>query len=270
MSTPPDDAPSTPDAQPSAARATSVDTLLDGALQLEQALEGYRFNVDSALLCAFSNTNLGRDILDVGAGVGVIGLGLATLNAEREVTLVERQASLAALARANVLRNDLQARCQVLETDIRELKGRAKHFDGAVMNPPYFQPGAGEESPNNERALGRHQRFGDLHALIAATARHVHSWAPMCVVYPAAGTGAVLDAFVAVGRRATVVQPIAAFEGGITKLVIVAARQSRAFEMELLAPLVLYDAQQQYRPETAEILRTGTWKWDSTLKKRHS
>lgn len=269
MSTPSDNAPHTPDAQVPAARATSVDALLDGALLLEQAVEGYRFNVDSALLCAFSNTNVGRDILDVGAGVGVIGLGLATLDAEREVTLVERQASLAALARANILRNELQHRTRVVEEDIREMKGRTKHFDGAVMNPPYFQPGAGEQSPNSERALGRHQRFGDLHALVAATSRHVHSWAPVCVVYPAAGTGAVLDAFVTVGRRATVVQPIAAFEGGVTKLVIVAARQSRAFEMELLAPLVLYDAQRQYTPETAEILRTGTWKWDSSLKKRH-
>lgn len=247
---------------------TTIDALFEGQLTLEQARKGYRFNVDSVLLSAFAHSVVGDDVLDVGAGVGVVGLALARIHAERRVTLVERQESLVALAQSNRERNGLDARVEIIHADIRELPHRRHHYDGAVMNPPYFRPGAGRESPIHERALARHQAFGDLHELIAATSKRVHAWAPVCVVYPARGLGEVLAAFDACQRRAVVVQAIQPHADAHPNLVLVAARQSRVHELDLLTPLVLYNEARHYTDEATTILRRGHWPWNDGLKNR--
>lgn len=268
MSTPDEPTPSPIEGGVDASPPSSVDALFDGSLYVEQALQGYRYNVDSVLLSAFAHTVVGQRVVDVGAGAGVVGLALAHLAPEREITLVERQDSLAAWCRANVERNGFSARCEVVETDIRAFRGRTQHFDGAVMNPPYFRPGAGKQSPIGERALARHQVHGDLHALIAATARHLYARAPLCVVYPATGSGELLDALFAVGRRDIQLQSVLPYDEAEASLVLVAARQSNVHTLNLLCPLVLHDEDRHYTPRAATILRTGQWTWNTHLKRR--
>src|SRR5690625_3541337 len=180
--------------------STSIDALFGGALLLEQGTVGNRYNVDSVLLCAFAHRVVGDRVLDVGAGVGPVGLGLAHLDSSRHVDLVERQPRLAALARANIERNGLSTRCQVFQEDIRTRKGQKYHYDGAVMNPPYFQCGAGKQSPHSERALARHEVYGTIGDLVSATVRHLYREAPLCIVYPAARAGALFSALDAVER----------------------------------------------------------------------
>lgn len=247
--------------------STSVDALFDGTLDLEQNVRGYRYNVDSVLLCAFAHSVLGQDILDVGAGVGTIGLGLAHLCSTRRVTLVERQPRLAALARANVQRNGLDARCTVIEADIRTLKGRTHHYDGAVMNPPYFRTGSGRLSPENERALARHEVFGTIGELIASTARHVYQNAPLCVVFPADRAGALLAALDASGRRHVVVQTILPYAGAAATVVLVSSRGSSVHTTHILPPLILHQEDRRYTAEAAHILRHGHWPWQELLPK---
>src|SRR5690554_1914172 len=268
MSTPDQPKPSPPEAGVDALPPSSVDALFDGAVQIEQALRGYRYNVDSVLLSAFAHPIVGENILDVGASAGVVGLALAHLAPTRQVLLVERQATLATWCRRNIDRNALNDRCLVEETDIRELRGRAQHFDGAVMNPPYFRPGAGRQSPIGERALARHQVHGALDALVAATARHLYCWAPLCAVYPAEGTGELLDALFQVGRRAIELQPVLPIADHEARLVLIAARQSKSHSLNLLAPLVLHTEARDYTPEAKIILETGHWPWNAELKKR--
>lgn len=268
MSTPDQPNSSSVEAGVDAHLPSSVDALFDGAVEIEQALQGYRYNVDSVLLSAFAHRVVGDDVLDVGAGAGVVGLALAHLAPTRQVLLVERQASLASWCQRNIDRNGLRTRCSVEETDIRELRGRTQHFDGAVMNPPYFRPGAGRQSPIGERALARHQVHGALDALVAATARHLYSWAPLCAVYPAEGTGELMDALFQVGRRSIQLQPILPYPESEARLVLLAARQSKSHSLNLLAPLVLHTEERHYTPEAAVILQTGQWSWDKELKKR--
>lgn len=241
---------------------TNIDALFDGRLLLEQGVRGYRFNVDSVLLCAFAHRVVGDHVLDVGAGVGPIGLGLAQLQSTRHVDLVERQPRLAAFARANIVRNDLGSRCAVLGTDIRTLKGKKHHYDGAVMNPPYFRVGAGKQSPHNERALARHEIHGTLHALIAATARHLYRTAPLCVVYPADRGGALFAALEAVDRRNLRVQMILPYIGASATLILVSARTATTHTTEFLPPLILHTHDRSYTEQAASILRSGQWPWD--------
>lgn len=245
--------------------STSIDTLFDGALQLEQGLRGYRFNVDSVLLCAFAHHVLQGRLLDVGAGVGTIGLGLAYLDDTRRVDLVERQPRLAAFARANIERNALTSRCTVHHSDIQSLKGQKHHYDGAVMNPPYFRAGAGRQSPQTERAQARHEVHGDIQELVASTVRHLYRHAPFCIVYPAERLGALLAALDHAKRRHVHIQSVLPYHGAAATLALVCARASRTHTTRLYPPLILHDNARNYTPDAATILRTGRWAWDEVL-----
>ena len=93
------------------------DAFLGGALRILQPKDGYRAGIDAVLLAGSAPVEAGRRgrVLDVGAGVGVVGLAVARRIADAEVVLVERDARLAALARANIERNGLSERVRLIE-----------------------------------------------------------------------------------------------------------------------------------------------------------
>ncbi len=96
-------------------------------------------------------------IVDVGAGVGAVGLALAQRNPLASVDLVEIDPELAGLAETNAARNGLEARTRVLRLDAlnstaRREAGLAESADCVVTNPPFFDAHAVRVSPDAGRA----------------------------------------------------------------------------------------------------------------------
>ena len=78
---------------------------------------GYRAGLDAVLLAAAAPLRAGRrqQVLDVGAGVGVVGLWpWPSAPRTAHVTLLERDPGQAELCRRNILGNGLTARARVL------------------------------------------------------------------------------------------------------------------------------------------------------------
>jgi tRNA1Val (adenine37-N6)-methyltransferase len=86
----------------------------------------------------------GDRVLELGCGVGVASLCLATRVDAVSVTGIERQADYAALARRNALEASLPVdiveavTSRDLPSDLRRLS-----FDHVIANPPYFRAGEG-------------------------------------------------------------------------------------------------------------------------------
>lgn len=181
---------------------TTLDSLLDGKVMLEQPAPGcgYRFNEDSVLvarLAARDRTSIGH-LLDLGAGVGAIALCAAKLLPVDKLTLVERDPQACALARANLERAGLGGRARVIETDVAAL-GALEPADLVVMNPPYCAPGAGRPSPVLARDRARR---GLLEPFFAAAARSLAADGRLFVSMPAQSTVAVLQAAQGCGLHA--------------------------------------------------------------------
>ncbi len=100
-----------------------------------QPENGYRFNSDSIFLYDFIRSFSPKgDLLDVGCGVGVIGLLLARDFGLRP-TLVEKQPLMAAYARRNAEVNGIEAKVEVCDfLDYRA----GNRFDFVVSNPPFY------------------------------------------------------------------------------------------------------------------------------------
>src|SRR3954464_4113691 len=86
---------------------TTDDAALGGRLRLLQPRRGHRFGHDAILLAAATHPQPGEHAVDLGAGVGAAGLALALRCPGVQVTLLELDTRLTALATENVKRNKL-------------------------------------------------------------------------------------------------------------------------------------------------------------------
>ncbi|HKK50366.1 MAG TPA: methyltransferase [Myxococcota bacterium] len=91
-------------------------------------------------LPGFVGSRAPRSLVDLGCGVGVLGLSAATLWPECEVLLVDADARAVRCAQANVDRLGLGDRCRVAWWDARE-DPLGTRFELALSNPPFHHRG---------------------------------------------------------------------------------------------------------------------------------
>ena len=94
---------------------TTEDAFLGGQLRLRQPRSGHRSGHDAMLLAAAVAARPGDRVVEFGAGVGAAGLALAKRVGRIELTLVEIDPQLAALARDNASANGIAADVAVLD-----------------------------------------------------------------------------------------------------------------------------------------------------------
>jgi tRNA1(Val) A37 N6-methylase TrmN6 len=138
------------------ADGVTEDRWLGGRLTLVQPRRGHRVGTDAALLVAAAGAPQGR-IVDVGAGVGAVGLALTQRSELASADLVEIDPELARLSESNAERNGFRARARVLRLDAlssreRREAGLVEAADCVVTNPPFFEVSAVRVSPDQRKA----------------------------------------------------------------------------------------------------------------------
>jgi tRNA1(Val) A37 N6-methylase TrmN6 len=246
-----------------ASDAESDDAFLDGRLRILQPKAGYRAGIDGVLLAATVEADAGARVLDVGAGVGVVGLCLASRLTGVDVTLVERDAGLAALARRNAVRNGLGGRVRVVEADVLrplgaspDLAGRAESFDHALANPPFHVEGRGTAAGDPVKAGANAMPAGALDRWVRFMAAMARPGGVLTLIHRADALAEVLGALA--GRfGGPVVVPVHPRESEPAIRVLVRVRKGSRGPLELRPGLILHGAGNGFRPRIAAVLRDG-------------
>jgi tRNA1Val (adenine37-N6)-methyltransferase len=177
----------------------TLDTFFHGRIRVIQPKKGYRFSVDAPLLADFIRTRRTDDILEVGTGSGIISLLLGR-RPFRQITAIEIQPGLAALARRNVTLNGLQERIKVVHADFRTYRPGRK-FDLVVSNPPYIPKAGGFLSKSTEKSIARHELRGSIGDLTQRIAGWLKPGGRACFVFPERRRADLLAAAEASGLR---------------------------------------------------------------------
>lgn len=110
------------------------------------------------------------NMLELGCGNGIISIMLGHWFAHWQITAIEVQQHLAALAAANAARAGIPL--HIHHADL--CQWQQKQCDIIVANPPYYPREEGRISPIAERAISRHEVLCTLPDVLQAVARNLH------------------------------------------------------------------------------------------------
>jgi tRNA1(Val) A37 N6-methylase TrmN6 len=134
--------------------ALTEDALLGGRVRLLQSRRGYRVAIDAVLLAAAVHPMANDRVLDLGAGVGAVGLCLARRVPDCTVLGIELQPALAELAERNAMCNGLSDRVRTIVHDIGQpLPSDLRLYDQVCTNPPYLSARTADPPPDPSKAL---------------------------------------------------------------------------------------------------------------------
>ncbi len=238
---------------PQAPDDATLDPLLRGRIAVYQPRRGPRVSLDSLLLSDFAGGRGRRRIVDLGCGVGIVGLVLLAADPRATCAAVELQPALAELARHNAVLNGCGERMTVIAADLRgPLPLAPETFDLAVANPPFHAPSRPAEAA--DRALARQELACTLSDVTAAARRLLRPRGELAIVYPAARVGELMACLLAADMPARVLRFVHSVS--VDAAVRVLALGSRGYRggVEVPPPLVVHNPDRTYTEEAAKIL----------------
>ena len=228
-----------------AGRDVSDDGFLGGRLRLLQPRRGHRAGHDAVLLAAATNAQAGGALVDLGAGVGAAGLAVAVRVTGLDLTLVDIDEALVALAEENARCNGLIARAVCLDVaasaELFAAAGLAPdNFDNVIMNPPFNDPSRHQPSPLAGRKRAHASDASTLDLWIHAARRLLKPGGRLTLIWRAEALGEILAAL-RVGFGALAILPVHAKPGARASRVLVGAVKGARAATALLEGVALND-----------------------------
>lgn len=233
-----------------------TDYLLNKRIQLTQPQNGYRAGLDAVLLAAAAPAENHETVLDVGCGVGAASLCLQARLPHLQITGIDIQHEMIALAKNNAAQNSF-AQMRFLTGDImnKQPELASASFDHVITNPPYLEVGNLTLPPEANRATAFATEI-PLADWIGFCRKKLKNSGWLTVIYRADRLPELLDALAGFG--AITIIPIWPKPGAAAKRVIVRAQKARKTPATLHPGLLLYDAAGQDTAAATAILRGGS------------
>jgi tRNA1(Val) A37 N6-methylase TrmN6 len=243
--------------------AITEDAILGGTLRVRQPKRGHRVGHDAMLLAAATAANAGEHAVELGAGVGAAGLALARRVGGLQVTLVEIDASLAALAGQNAALNALGDRVRAVHLDVA---ASARAFAAAglpqgcaarvLMNPPFNDTARQNASPDASRRLAHASAEGLLATWVRRAGFLLAPGGTITLIWRADGIAEVLDALGHAFGGIAILPVHPKPDTAAIRVLVGATKGSRA-PLRLLAGLALNDADGRPAAQAEAVLRDG-------------
>jgi len=186
---------------------------LSGHFRVFQLRAGHRFSTDDVVAAWYGTTWVpsARQVLDLGSGIGAVGMIAAwRLPGARFVT-IEAQEESVRLARKSAEYNGLTSRYEIRHADFRSPDALRPNelFDLVLGSPPYFAYGSGLEAEHPQKIACRFEIHGDVSDYARVAAAHLATGGVFACVFPEEQldrvTRAAQDASLAIVRRRPIV-----------------------------------------------------------------
>jgi len=221
---------------------------------LYQPDSGYCYNSDSVFLSHFINSFSPRgDMLDVGAGCGVVGLLVAKQNKKVNLFGVEKQDAFAFYAQTNARVNKIDY--TLFHQNFLEL-GEEKKFDYIVSNPPFYHDGV-TKSEDEMIFQARYNVNLPLKDFFKKVSRVLKPRSHFIFCYDASQFGLICAELDRVKLRVVDVQFVHPKKDRVASLVMVHARNGSKSLMKTHPPLITFDGD-DFSKEVLEIYKKAS------------
>ncbi len=243
--------------------AITTDDFLGGRIGVLQPKGGHRAGSDAVFLAAAVPARAGMRALDVGAGVGVAGLCVLARVLNIELTAVEIDGKLCALAANNASRNGFGGKVSVVNADVtapgKTLRAAgllSESYDQVIANPPFHAEGKVRAAPDRGRATAHVMDRGGLAAWVRFFAAMAAPQALLTLIHRPDRLAELLRLLE--GRFGDIaVFPLFPKQGEPATRIIVQAEKGSRAGLSLLPGLVLHQENGSYTAEAEAVLRGG-------------
>ena len=236
---------------------------LAGHFRIFQLRSGHRFSTDDVLTAWYGTSWVASAarVLDLGSGIGSVGMTAAWRLPGARVVTIEAQAESVRLARKSAAYNGLDGRYEIREGDFRseDMLRRDEVFDLVLGSPPYFPLGTGSEGDHPQKIACRFEVRGDITDYARVAAAHLAPGGLFACVFPEEQRQRIEAAAAAAGLVIVRRRPVV-FKAGEPPLVGLFA-MIRAVDLPrdlhdrtwIEPPLVIRDANGHVHPEYAAV-----------------
>ncbi|MHC1786310.1 MAG: tRNA1(Val) (adenine(37)-N6)-methyltransferase [Christensenellales bacterium] len=216
------------------------DDLQLGGLGILRGGKASGYTTDAVLLADFSAPRTRQRVCDLGCGAGILPLLLLGREPTLSLTGLELREELGDLARRSIRQNGLQESAQILQGDIRQIRGilPQKSFDLVISNPPYFA-GKGQDDVKHTEACG----YQDI---AAAAAWLLNNGGRLCVCCPADRLLPMAEALRGKRLEPKRLQLVSSFREKAPYLCLMEAKLGARPGLSWLPQLTIYEAPGQY------------------------
>lgn len=174
-------------AQPDVPPDETLDAI-GGHFRLFQLRAGHRFSTDDVLTAWYGTSWAPRAdrVLDLGSGIGSVGMTAAWRLPGATFVTVEAQEESVRLARKSAAYNGLEARYDIRQGDFRNpaVIAADETFDLVLGSPPYFPLGTGNEGDHPQKVQCRFEVRGDISDYTRVAMAHLAPGGIFACVFP--------------------------------------------------------------------------------------
>jgi tRNA1Val (adenine37-N6)-methyltransferase len=161
---------------------------ISGDFRLFQLKDGHRFSTDDVLTAFYGTSWCPRAerVLDLGSGIGSVGMIAAWRLAGARFVTVEAQADSVRLAKKSCRYNGLGERYDIRQGDFRDtaVLGEGERFDLVLGSPPYFPLDGGSHGDHPQKIACRFEQRGTIADYATVAEKHLAPGGLFACVFP--------------------------------------------------------------------------------------
>jgi len=209
---------------------------------LYQSPEGYCYNSDSIFLFSFATRfNIKGNVLDIGCGVGVLTVLLAS-KFKACFTAVEKQEDMFKYASKNFDINNISV--DLYNISFQEFK-TDKKFDFIISNPPFYKVDR-HQSKNSSINIARYEHHLPLKELIKKSSTLSTPRGYIILCYDAWQSDSVISELKKNKYQPEFIQFVHPKIDKEANLIMIAARKGSRARCKILPPIITFDKNGEY------------------------
>ncbi len=233
-------------------------SILRGQVKLLQPRHGFHASSDTVLLATAATPFAQGQVLDVGCGVGSVGLSVALKKSDIKLIGIDIQPEMVALAQRNAVLNGIEERCTFYSGDIgADTALPANGFDLVVTNPPFQAEGRHIPASLESKAFAHGEDASGV--TLKKWCKYLHNklkqGGRMVMIHRADRLDEIIQ--ILTERRwfgGLTILPIHPRQGEPAKRVLVTARKERYAPLVLKSGLVMHEMDGSPTPAASSIL----------------
>lgn len=154
-------------------------------ISLIENKDSLTFGTDAYLLSAYLPKRAKSIGVELGIGSGIISLLALSKGKCQKIYGIEVQKDIANIASRNSTLNGFDDKFTIINKDLREVTSfdTEKEVDFVFSNPPYMKVSSGLLNKNDNKAISRHEMFGEINDFCACAKRLLKHGGSFYLVY---------------------------------------------------------------------------------------